>query len=134
MTMTEIPKYLIYPPQAKLPLYPASVKTIKGRVILVEGIFDMINLFDKGLPNAICCFGTKNVDEDKLSILKMQSVEGVDIMFDGDTAGQDAAEIIKGVAEKVGLSARNINLGQNIDPGGLAEVKVHEIRNRLYSS
>ena len=134
MTMTEIPKYLIYPPQAKLPLYPASVKTIKGRVILVEGIFDMINLFDKGLPNAICCFGTKNVDEDKLSILKMQSVEGVDIMFDGDTAGQDAAEIIKGVAEKVGLSARNINLGQNIDPGGLAEGKVHEIRNRLYSS
>ena len=69
MTMTEIPKYLIYTPQAKLPLYPASVKPIKGRVILVEGIFDMINLFDKGLLNAICCFGTKNIDEDKLSIL-----------------------------------------------------------------
>ena len=26
----------------------------------------MINLFDKGLPNAICCFGTKNIDADKL--------------------------------------------------------------------
>ena len=82
MTMTEIPKYLIYPPQAKLPLYPSNVTPIKGKVILVEGIFDMINLWDKGLTNAICCFGTKNIDTEKLSILKMQNISGVDIMFD----------------------------------------------------
>ena len=46
MTMTETPKYLIYPPQAVMPLFPSSVKSIKGKVILVEGFFDMINLFD----------------------------------------------------------------------------------------
>jgi DNA primase len=132
MTMTEIPKYLIYPPQAKLPLYPSTVYPIKGRVILVEGIFDMINLYDKGLSNAICCFGTRNIDADKLAILKMQNVEGVDIMFDGDDAGQTAAEEIKGLAERVGLTSRNINLGQNIDPGGLPEIKVADIRKRLY--
>ena len=134
MTMTEIPKYLIYPPQAKLPLYPSAVKTIKGRVILVEGIFDMINLFDKGLPNAVCCFGTKNIDEDKLSILKMQNIEGVDIVFDGDPAGQDAAENIKILADKVGLVSRNVNLGANIDPGGLGQTQVQNLRQRLYSS
>jgi len=134
MTMTEIPKYLIYPPQAKLPLYPSTVHPIKGRVILVEGIFDMINLYDKGLSNAICCFGTRNIDADKLAILKMQNVEGVDIMFDGDDAGQTAAEEIKGLAERVGLTSRNINLGNNIDPGGLPEIKVADIRKRLYSS
>jgi DNA primase len=134
MTMTEIPKYLIYPPQAKLPLYPSAVHPIKGRVILVEGIFDMINLYDKGLSNAICCFGTRNIDADKLAILKMQNVEGVDIMFDGDDAGQKAAEEIKGLAERVGLTSRNINLGNNIDPGGLPEIKVADIRKRLYSS
>tara|TARA_Y100000385_G_scaffold271494_1_gene311504 strand:+ start:1019 stop:1858 length:840 start_codon:yes stop_codon:yes gene_type:complete len=134
MTMTEIPKYLIYPPQAKLPLYPSTVNPIKGRVILVEGIFDMINLFDKGLSNAICCFGTRNIDADKLAILKMQNVEGVDIMFDGDDAGQTAAEEVKGLAERVGLTSRNINLGNNIDPGGLPEIKVADVRKRLYSS
>lgn len=132
MTMTEIPKYLIYPPQAKLPLYPSNAKPIKGKVILVEGIFDMINLWDKGLTNAICCFGTKNVDTDKLSILKMQNIAGVDIMFDGDEAGQNAAEDLKVMAEKVGLIPRNVNLGSNIDPGGLAEVKVSSLRDRLY--
>jgi DNA primase len=134
MTMTEIPKYLIYPPQAKLPLYPSTVNPIKGRVILVEGIFDMINLYDKGLSNAICCFGTRNIDADKLAILKMQNVEGVDIMFDGDDAGQTAAEEIKGLAERVGLTSRNINLGNHIDPGGLPEIKVADLRKRLYSS
>ena len=132
MTMTEIPKYLIYPPQAKLPLYPSNAKPIKGKVILVEGIFDMINLWDKGLQNVICCFGTKNIDIEKLSILKMQNIAGVDIMFDGDTAGQEAAEDLKIMAEKVGLIPRNINLGSNIDPGGLAQAKVSSLRDRLY--
>jgi len=132
MTMTEIPKYLIYPPQAKLPLYPSNAKPIKGKVILVEGIFDMVNLWDKGLTNAICCFGTKNIDIEKLSILKMQNISGVDIMFDGDDAGQNAAEDLKIMAEKVGLIPRNINLGQNIDPGGLALAKVSSLRDRLY--
>ena len=132
MTMTEIPKYLIYPPQAKLPLYPSNVTPVKGKVILVEGIFDMINLWDKGLTNAICCFGTKNIDTEKLSILKMQNISGVDIMFDGDNAGQEAAEDLKIMAEKVGLIPRNINLGQNIDPGGLAQAKVSSLRDRLY--
>ena len=132
MTMTEIPKYLIYPPQAKLPLYPSNAKPIKGKVILVEGIFDMVNLWDKGLTNAICCFGTKNIDIEKLSILKMQNISGVDIMFDGDDAGQNAAEDLKILAEKVGLIPRNINLGQNIDPGGLALAKVSSLRDRLY--
>jgi len=132
MTMTEIPKYLIYPPQAKLPLYPSNAKPIKGKVILVEGIFDMINLWDKGLKNVICCFGTKNIDTEKLSILKMQNIAGVDIMFDGDNAGQEAAEDLKIMAEKVGLIPRNINLGQNIDPGGLAQAKISSLRDRLY--
>ena len=41
------------------------VKPIQGKVILVEGIYDMLNLQDKGLTNAVCTFGTKNINEDK---------------------------------------------------------------------
>ena len=47
------PKYMISPAGAKMPLFPV-VEPIQGSVILVEGIFDMINLHDKGLTNAIC--------------------------------------------------------------------------------
>ena len=116
MTLSEKLKYMIYPPQAKLPLYPSKVKPIKGRVILVEGIFDMINLFDKGLSNVICCFGTNNVDIDKLSILKMQDIMGVDIIFDGDDPGQNAAENVRVLAERTGFVTRNINLGKILIP------------------
>ena len=65
---TQIPKYLFEPPGAVLPLYPSKVSPIKGRVILVEGIYDAINLYDKGLRNAVCCFGTRNINEEKLSL------------------------------------------------------------------
>lgn len=132
MTLSEKMKYMIYPPQATLPLYPASVKPIKGRVILVEGIYDMINLFDKGLSNSVCCFGTNNVDQDKLAILKMQDIMGVDIIFDGDEAGQLAAENVKILAERAGLVTRNVNLGQNIDPGSLVQQQVKNLGERLY--
>ena len=78
---TQIPKYLFEPPGAVLPLYPSRVSPIKGRVILVEGIYDAINLYDKGLRNAVCCFGTRNINEEKLTLLKMQGVTQVDHIF-----------------------------------------------------
>ena len=62
----------------------------------------------------------------------MQNISGVDIMFDGDNAGQEAAEDLKIMAERVGLIPRNVNLGSNIDPGGLAQAKVSSLRDRLY--
>ena len=52
----------------------------------------MVNLHDKGLDNAMCCFGTKNMNERKLSVLSMSGVSHIDIFFDGDEAGQTAAE------------------------------------------
>ena len=69
------------PPGAVLPLYPAKVTPINGRVILVEGIYDVINLYDKGLRNAICCFGTRNINKEKLTLLKMQGVTQIDIFL-----------------------------------------------------
>lgn len=125
-------KYMIHPSQASLPLYPYSVKPIKDRVILVEGIFDMINLFDKGLTNAICCFGTNNVDSNKLSILKMQGVMGVDIIFDGDRAGREAAENIKILAGRLGLIPNIYPMKDNVDPGSLTEEQVRNLGERLY--
>jgi len=127
-------KYMIHPPHATMPLYPSSVKPIKGRVILVEGIFDMINLFDKGLFNAICCFGTNKVTPDKLAILKMQDIMGVDIIFDGDEPGRRAAENLVFLTERAGLVTRNIDLGQDVDPGSLVESQVQKLMGDLYGT
>ena len=130
---TDVPKYIIHPPKAVLPLFPARVRPIKGRVILVEGIFDALNLHDKGLTNAICCFGTRNIDLDKLRLLKMQGVEAIDILFYPDSAGQEAAVNITEMCDVVGLLSKNIKLPVQLeDAGALTKEKVKDLKETLY--
>jgi 5S rRNA maturation endonuclease (ribonuclease M5) len=124
------PKYMISPAGAKMPLFPV-VEPIRGSVILVEGIYDMINLHDKGLTNAVCCFGTKNINEEKLRMLSIQGVESIDIFFDGDDAGQTAAREVKEMVERVGLHPRNVHL-KDSDPGALTETRVDKLKSKLY--
>ncbi len=124
------PKYKFTPPGARLPFFPV-VEFIKGSVILVEGIFDMINLHDKGLTNAVCCFGTNNYNETKLSMLRVQGAEYVEVFFDGDDPGQQAAEKLVSECEKVGLVARNVHLKET-DPGALTQTSVDKLRKKLY--
>ena len=126
------PKYLISPPGARMPLYPAKVEPIQGSVILVEGIYDMVNLHDKGLTNAVCCFGTRNINEDKLSILRLQGVERAVIFFDGDEAGQSAAVNVKDMCERIDLLTVNVNI-PDTDPGGLTESQVDKLKKKLYA-
>lgn len=125
------PKYMISPAGAKMPLFPV-VKPIQGSVILVEGIFDMINLHDKGLENAVCCFGTKNINEDKLKMLSIQGVEEIIVFFDGDEAGQNASKQVQEMAERVGLASRNVKL-QDRDPGALPLQTVQKLKSKLYN-
>jgi DNA primase len=126
-------KYYIYPQGVEMPFCPAKIKPIQNRVILVEGIFDALNLWDKGLKNTVCCFGTQQVNWVKLSLLKLQGITGVDIMFDGDEAGELAAEKAKGLAEQLELSARVVKLRDNIDPGNLTAPEIERLKEKLYA-
>ena len=125
-------KYYIYPNGVEMPFCPAKVKPIQNRVILVEGIFDALNLWDKGLKNTVCTFGTQQVNWVKLSLLKLQGVQGLDIKFDGDEAGIKAAEQAKGLAEKLELSARVVKLRDNVDPGNLTKPEIERLKEKLY--
>ena len=125
-------KYYIYPNGVEMPFCPAKVKPIQNRVILVEGIFDALNLWDKGLRNTVCTFGTQQVNWVKLSLLKLQGVQGIDIMFDGDEAGIRAAEQAKDLAEKLELSARVVKLRDNVDPGNLTSPEIERLKQKLY--
>lgn len=126
------PKYLNQPAGVKLPLFP-QVQPKQGSIMLVEGIYDMLNLHDKGLENVMCCFGVKNVTEDKLSILQMQGVSNIDIFLDNDEAGQKGADEIQRICDSIGLEYRRIRFGdKNIDPGALSERQVIGLKRKLY--
>jgi len=65
-------------------------------------------------------------------MLKIQGIESVDIFFDGDDAGQAAAEKVKEMCEEVELLTRSIHL-KNTDPGALTENQVTKLRDKLYA-
>lgn len=121
-------KYMFTPTGAKLPLYPIA-EPIQGRVILVEGIFDMLNLHDKGLTNAICCFGVNNFSEEKLNLLKISGVNGLDLIFDADDAGRLAAEKVRKLVGDFPVRELKLKSG---DPGDLNLTQVQRIRKSLY--
>lgn len=127
------PKYLFHPSGAKLPLFPV-VKPIQGRIILVEGIMDMMNLHDKGLINAVCAFGVNKMTPEKINVLKIQGVSGIDIFFDNDDAGQNAAAKLKDILDKHEVMSRNITMTGTKDPGELTASKVIKLKEKLYNA
>lgn len=126
------PKYLFHPAKVTLPLFPI-VKPTQGRIILVEGIIDMLNLHDKGLTNAVCAFGVNKITVEKLNILKIQGISGIDIYYDNDEAGQRGSETLKALLEKQDMVSRNIIYGnKNKDPGELTALQVLKLKEELY--
>lgn len=135
------PKYQNEPKNVPLPLYPAIVEPINNSIILVEGFFDMLNLHDKGLTNAVCTFGTafgnvkqKNKQKKNIERLMQYRYQGIDsifIMYDGDDAGRNAAYNLKEYIQSIFYS-EVVELKDGQDPGGLKTSEVHKIKEELY--
>lgn len=127
------PKYMITPVNSKFPLFPGIPVPIQGHVILVEGIFDMLNLYDKGLPNAVCAFGTQKLTKEKLTLLKVQGVSGIDILFDNDDAGREATIKATELIETAELTSRVVSLPRHVnDAGELTAQQVLKLKEVLY--
>lgn len=126
------PRYYIHPRNASMPLFP-HVKPINGRVILVEGLFDLLRLHDNGLNNAVCAFGTNGVTGEKLRLLKISGASHVDVFFDGDEAGQSASKKVKDLCDQEGLIYRNIFV-KDKDPGELSNKAITTLMRKLYGT
>jgi DNA primase len=121
------PRYINYPSGVQIPVFPSHLPAGYSSVVLVEGIFDMLNLYDKGLENVVCCFGTntlQNNTKSKLLPFKAQGITHVYLMFDGDEAGQKAATLLKPLIEECGFIVEIINLPDGVDPGELDQFDV----------
>jgi DNA primase len=125
------PRYRNFPSGVTIPLFPASLEENSKSIILVEGMFDFLNCYDKGLTNVVCTFGTKTLQKDtreKLLAYKTQGVTKVYIMFDGDSAGDEAAKKLKPLVEACEFEVEIIELEPDTDPGELSEEYVHSIK------
>jgi len=116
------PRYLNVPSGATMPVFPEKLSVKTRSIVLVEGIFDLLNVYDKGLKNVVCTFGTSNLLKDtaiKLLPFKTQGVEKIYLMFDGDDAGRSAMDKIQPLIEEANFEVDRINLEDGTDPGDL---------------
>lgn len=134
-TLSDVqPRYLIYPRGVKIPLYPVVFKEKYSHVILVEGMFDLLNLYDKGVKNVVCTFGTNTLARDidaKLLPLRAQGVQKIYLMFDGDEAGKKAMDELQPLIEESGFIVEQIELPEGSDPGDLDQDSVTRIKDYI---
>ena len=124
------PRYINYPRGVTMPLYPPQVPQGHRSLVLVEGIVDLLNAYDKGLHNVACCFGTNTLQADtkgKLLAYKAQGVTHIFIMFDGDDAGEKAATLLKPLIEDCGFIVEIIKLPEGTDPGDLSQEDISSL-------
>jgi DNA primase len=128
------PRYINYPSGVQLPLFPSYLEEPSRSIVLVEGVFDMLNLYDKGIKNAICCFGTntlQNSAKQKLLPFKAQGVTNIYILFDGDEAGEKAAKQLKPTLEEDDFIVEIVKLPDGVDPGELDQFDVTSIKEYI---
>jgi len=129
-------KYLFYPKHVKLPLFPATPTPYKNTVILVEGIFDALNMIDKGFTNVVCVWGTTSLLKsynEKFSHFKILGINKIYILFDGDKAGIDAATKLENILNKNGYNAERIELPEGVDPGSMSQIDLMSLKTGLYN-
>ena len=135
------PRYSFYPSDATVPLYPPVPKAINNSIILVEGFFDFLNLYDKGLTNAVCTFGTsfglvkkrvkQNANIERLLQYKYQGIDTIYILYDGDEPGRHAASNLEDYLGSK-FRVKVIEMEEGTDPGGLDITDVKRLKEHIY--
>jgi DNA primase len=88
--------------------------TVAGRFYLVEGYFDVIALHEHGMTNVVAPLGTA-LTADHVQILR-RFVPSVTLVFDGDTAGVNAALRTLDLFLNSGMDVRVLVLPTGEDP------------------
>lgn len=130
------PRYLVHPFGSSVPLFPFI---ISPTIILVEGIFDLLNLYDKGVTNVVCTFGTKLLEnnlKEKLAPYSITGTRNIIILFDPDEAGLAATDSLAEKLTKEGFlvsKATKLLTKYDSDPGGLNQEQVNDLLKTINS-
>jgi len=84
------------------------------KAIIVEGNFDLLQLYEAGIKNGVALLGSK-LSLEQLSLLTRFADE-ILIATDGDKPGQDCADKIAKMCDENSISHRRINLPDGSDP------------------
>ena len=89
-------------------------KTKETSIILVEGNIDVVTLHQYGFDNAVASLGT-SLTEEQVTLLSRYT-EQVILTYDGDEAGQRAAQRAIPMLEKAGIQVKVLQMKDAKDP------------------
>ncbi len=89
-------------------------KTKQPNIILVEGNIDVVTLHQYGFDNAVASLGT-SLTEEQVTLLSRYT-EQVVLTYDGDEAGQRAAQRAIPMLEKAGIQVKVLQMKDAKDP------------------
>ncbi len=120
-----MPKYMRRPAGADVSsvLFPLDAVKDFRQVILVEGIFDALNMHDMGYNNTLCIFGTNNFNAGKAKMLDEYGCRHAILMMDGDSAGRQAAVKIQKLFQQRAIHTSIVNMEDGKDPGSINEME-----------
>ena len=108
------PETLIFNKRKNLFALNLAKKSKQGYLILVEGYMDAIALHQYGFDCAVASLGTA-LTEDGANLLSKYTDQVV-LIYDGDTAGQRAAQRAIPILEKAGLQVKVLQMRDAKDP------------------
>ena len=108
------PETLIFNKRKNLFGLNLAKKSKLGYLILVEGYMDAIALHQYGFDCAVASLGTSLTEEH--AVLLSKYTENVVLIYDGDEAGQRAAQRAIPMLEKAGLTVKVLRMKDAKDP------------------
>ena len=108
------PETLVFDKSRNLFALNLAKKSKKGYIILSEGNVDVVSLHQAGFDCAVASLGTSLTPEQARLISRYTSE--VVIAYDGDAAGQKAAQRAIGILEKLDLKVRVLRMTGAKDP------------------
>lgn len=133
------PRYKVSPAGKALPLFPPAIDIEGDTIIIVEGMFDMLNLYDKGLKNVITGFGLVTPSKkDKYNVglherfmpYKIAGIHQLYIVYDSDSPGIKAAYKLASALEDF-MFVEVIILDEGKDPGSLNQKEVNQLKKQI---
>lgn len=100
----------------------------RNYAVVLEGYFDVMGLYNKGIKTGLACCGTAL--KNKHILLIKRWTDRVFTNFDGDDAGKEAAIRAKKELKKEGIFQKNIILPEGYDP----DEYVNEFGRKKYIS
>jgi DNA primase len=128
----EVAKYLLPPSFAKslvlFNLHRVLAATADGPLIVVEGFFDCMRLWQAGYPRTVALMGTSLSDAQAARILAMAGPAGrVLLAFDEDDAGRKAREAALARFSRAAY-VRVLELGgDGLDPGAIPAAELRSL-------